>query len=117
VDVTARRLGWSPDDGEPEYVSGELVILEAGEGGYAVHVVDGYTVDPESLEALRWAEQPPATSPEGLSTAAGAEAPSTSPGPGAPAAARSDAPAVSGDATTWRPPSSGPRQGPPATAR
>ena len=77
MDVTARRLGWTPVDGEPEYVSGELVILDADAGhsvapadyrqreeaehrqglhagaGYAVHLVDGYAVDPETIVALR----------------------------------------------------------------
>lgn len=61
MDVTARRLGWTQNDGQPEYVSGELVIVEAEAGDYARHVVDGYTVDPESLEALRWADLHPAT--------------------------------------------------------
>jgi hypothetical protein len=65
LDVTARRLGWTQADGLPEYVSGELVILDAGAGReqaaeYAVHLVDGYAVDPESLVAVQWAELRPA---------------------------------------------------------
>jgi hypothetical protein len=93
VDVMARRLGWTHADGLPEYVSGELVILDAESAlsvaarppeareEYAVHVVDGYTVDPESLVALRWADLPPART-----------------------------------ATTWRPSSSSLTQGPPSVA-
>ena len=80
MDVTARRLGWTPKDGPPEYVSGELVILEAEAGGYATHVVDGYTVDPESLEALRWAEQHP-------DPATTSRPPSSAPTQGPPSAA------------------------------
>jgi hypothetical protein len=53
MDVTARRLHWTTAAGPPEYVAGELVIEDPGvPAEYAVHLVDGYPVDPESLVAV-----------------------------------------------------------------
>ena len=61
VDVYARRLGWTPSDGLPEIVSGELVILDPeGAGDVGLHVVDGHRVDPDSLVAVQWRELRPA---------------------------------------------------------
>ena len=90
MDVTARRLGWTPADGEPEYVSGELVILDAEAGlsvashpyaaaRYAVHVVDGYAVDPETIVALRWADLHPATTSRPPSSSPMQDPPSAAP--------------------------------------
>ena len=58
MDAMARRLDWAPGDPTSECVRGELVIGDPGEASeYAVHLVGGYSVDPETLIAITEASE------------------------------------------------------------